>query len=234
MTPEELSHYHEHGYVVQQALFSKDEIQVWLDRLGAFIRGEAPKSEGMLIMRDVMIAKGVVEAAKRGWKPISGNFLLPQWVKTHWPGYVKGCEEAGFTADTQDWRVAKSIFVADDAATARAYAKGKDGPYYHYYEQLMHKLIKGGRAKLFKYDQNEPDDAVGVDRSIDDLVISGTVNDVVDQILAYREFIGDFGTLLYAGHDWRDKPLARRSMELLAEKVMPAVNAAIGQPAAAE
>jgi alkanesulfonate monooxygenase SsuD/methylene tetrahydromethanopterin reductase-like flavin-dependent oxidoreductase (luciferase family) len=75
---------------------------------------------------------------------------------------------------------------------------------------------------------------VGVDRSIDDLVISGTVNDVVDQILAYREFIGDFGTLLYAGHDWQDKPLARRSMELLAEKVMPAVNAAIGQPAAAE
>jgi phytanoyl-CoA hydroxylase len=63
MTPEELSHYHEHGYVVQQALFSKDEIQVWLDRLGALIRGEAPKSEGMLIMRDVMIAKGAVEAA---------------------------------------------------------------------------------------------------------------------------------------------------------------------------
>ncbi len=63
MTPEELSHYHEHGYVVQQALFSKDEIQVWLDRLGALIRGDAPKSEGMLIMRDVMIAKGAVEAA---------------------------------------------------------------------------------------------------------------------------------------------------------------------------
>ena len=62
MTPEELSHYHEHGFVVQPALFSRDELQVWLDRLGALIRGEAPKSHGMLIMRDVMIAKGAVEA----------------------------------------------------------------------------------------------------------------------------------------------------------------------------
>jgi hypothetical protein len=50
---------------------------------------------------------------------------------------------------------------------------------------------------------------------------------VVDQILAFRETIGDFGTLLYCGHDWADVGLARRSMELMAEKVMPAVNAAI-------
>ena len=51
---------------------------------------------------------------------------------------------------------------------------------------------------------------------------------MVDQILAYREEIGDFGTLLYAGHDWTDKDLARRSMVLMAEEVMPRVNAAIG------
>jgi len=62
MTPEELSHYRENGYVVQRALFSENERQVWLDRLAALIRGEAPKSDGMLIMRDVMIAKGAVEA----------------------------------------------------------------------------------------------------------------------------------------------------------------------------
>jgi hypothetical protein len=32
--------------------------------------------------------------------------------------------------------------------------------------------------------------------------------------------------LLYAGHDWRDRELARRSMVLMAEKVMPRINAA--------
>jgi hypothetical protein len=56
---------------------------------------------------------------------------------------------------------------------------------------------------------------------------------VVDQLLAFREKVGDFGTLLYAGHDWVEPRLARRSMELMAEKVMPAVNAAIGTHAAA-
>ena len=45
---------------------------------------------------------------------------------------------------------------------------------------------------------------------------------------------GDFGTLLYAGKDWEDKSLGIRSMELMAEKVMPAINAAIGRPEAAE
>jgi len=40
--------------------------------------------------------------------------------------------------------------------------------------------------------------------------------------------VGDSSALLYAGHDWADAPLARRSLELMAEKVMPAVNAATG------
>ena len=39
-------------------------------------------------------------------------------------------------------------------------------------------------------------------------------------------YLRDFD--IYAGHDWADTKLARRSMELMAEKVMPAVNAAIG------
>jgi hypothetical protein len=61
------------------------------------------------------------------------------------------------------------------------------------------------------------------------LVLAGTVNSVVDQILAFREHVGDFGNLLYAGHDWMDPALAKRSMELFATEVMPRVNAAIGQ-----
>ena len=35
-------------------------------------------------------SKGVTEAAKRGWMPISANFLHPQWVASHWPRYVEG------------------------------------------------------------------------------------------------------------------------------------------------
>ena len=45
-----------------------------------------------------------------------------------------------------------------------------------------------------------------------------------------REETGDFGELVYAGMDWVDPVLAKRSMQLLAEQVMPRVNAAIGVP----
>jgi alkanesulfonate monooxygenase SsuD/methylene tetrahydromethanopterin reductase-like flavin-dependent oxidoreductase (luciferase family) len=68
---------------------------------------------------------GVTEMAKRGWQPISANFLLPQWVASHWPKYVQGREAVGAVAHTSEWRVAKSIFVADDAATAQRYGKGR-------------------------------------------------------------------------------------------------------------
>ena len=61
-----------------------------------------------------------------------------------------------------------------------------------------------------------------------ELVIWGSPSKVVEELLAFREQVGDFGTLLYAGKDWLDRDLGRRSMVLLAEKVLPALNAAIG------
>ena len=64
-------------------------------------------------------------------------------------------------------------------------------------------------------------------------MIHGSVNKVVDQLLALREEIGDFGEIVYAGMDWVDPELAKRSMQLMAEQVLPRVNAAIGKSAAA-
>ncbi len=72
-------------------------------------------------------SKGVEEAAARGWDPISANFLMPAWVKSHWPRYVEGCKRGGRAADPANWRVAKSVFVAKDAETAKAYATDPNG-----------------------------------------------------------------------------------------------------------
>jgi alkanesulfonate monooxygenase SsuD/methylene tetrahydromethanopterin reductase-like flavin-dependent oxidoreductase (luciferase family) len=173
-------------------------------------------------------SRGIGAAAQRGWKPISANFLQPNWVATHYPGYEKGCEIAGLKADRQDWRVCKSVFVADDDATAKRYAKTREGPYGFYFWNLLTKRLARGGANIYKPDLSMPDSALTVEFLLDTLVIAGSVNSVVDQLLKFRETVGDFGTLLYVGHDWVDAPLARRSMELMAEKVMPAVNKAIG------
>ena len=59
----------------------------------------------------------------------------------------------------------------------------------------------------------------------DKLIIWGTPESVADQLLSFQEEVGKFGTLLYAGKDWRDRELARQSMILMAEKVIPRVDA---------
>ena len=174
-------------------------------------------------------SKGVTEAAARGWDPISANFLLPQWVASHWPKYAEGCERAGRKADPDNWRVAKSVFVADDMDTARRYATDPDSPYRFYYSQLLTKMRKHNRLELFKTHRDQPDDEVTLDGVCERLIVWGTPDKVADELLAFREEVGDFGTLLYAGKDWADPALGRRSMVLAAEKVIPAVNAAIGK-----
>jgi alkanesulfonate monooxygenase SsuD/methylene tetrahydromethanopterin reductase-like flavin-dependent oxidoreductase (luciferase family) len=173
-------------------------------------------------------SKGVTEAAKRGWTPISANFLLPEWVASHWPKYKEGCLSVNKEPRGADWRVAKSIFVADDEATAKRYGHGAQGPYHFYFKQLIRKLVGlGGRGNLFKLDPGEADASITAETMTPRLVIAGTVNSVVEQILAFREKVGPFGTLYYPCHDWVDPKLARRSMELMAEQVMPKVNAAL-------
>ena len=173
-------------------------------------------------------SKGVTEAAKRGWTPISANFLLPEWVASHWPRYVEGCEASGRKPMPADWRIAKSIFVAESDSVAKRYGLGPEGPYHFYFKQLIRKLVGlAGRGNLFKLDQSEPDSSITAVTMTPRLVIAGTVNSVVDQILAFREKVGAFGTLYYPCHDWIDSQLARRSMELMAEQVMPKVNAAL-------
>jgi alkanesulfonate monooxygenase SsuD/methylene tetrahydromethanopterin reductase-like flavin-dependent oxidoreductase (luciferase family) len=174
---------------------------------------------------------GVVLMGKRDFHPLSANFLLAKHLKSHWANYAKGRAEAGAKADVADWRVARTIFVADDDKTALRYGReDANSPYRFYFEQMGAKMKRGNRLYVFKSHKEQSDDEITHDFIMDHCVIHGTVNKVVDKILALREETGDFGELVYAGMDWVDPALAKRSMQLLAEQVMPRVNAAIGSP----
>jgi alkanesulfonate monooxygenase SsuD/methylene tetrahydromethanopterin reductase-like flavin-dependent oxidoreductase (luciferase family) len=175
---------------------------------------------------------GVVLMGKRDFHPLSANFLLANHLKSHWTNYAKGCAEAGAKANVADWRVARSIFVADDDKTAQAYGRDDaNSPYRFYFEQMQAKMRRGNRLYVFKSHKEQPDAEITHDFVMEHCVFHGSVNKVVDQILAMREQTGDFGELVYAGMDWVDPALAKRSMQLMAEQVMPRVNAAIGKPA---
>ena len=179
-------------------------------------------------------SQGLIALGKRGWGPVSSNLLHANILGNHWTNYAKGAAEGGHPTDRAIWRVARSIFVNENDSVARSYG-GADAnsPYRFYMKQLFSKFAKFKRFAPFKASPDMPDEAVTLDYVIDNLIIRGPVNKVVDEILQLRETIGDFGTLLYCGKDWTDPALSRRSMELMAEKVMPAVNAAIGKSVAA-
>jgi alkanesulfonate monooxygenase SsuD/methylene tetrahydromethanopterin reductase-like flavin-dependent oxidoreductase (luciferase family) len=173
-------------------------------------------------------SKGVIAMGQRDFHPMSANFLSPHWLPSHWENYAEGKRSVGVVPRTRDWRIARTIFVADNDATARAYGRDDaNSPYRYYYRQMLTKMKMSNRHVIFKKHKDEDDSMVTLDRLLDELVITGTVNEVTDKILALREQVGDFGEIVYAGMDLVDARLGRRSMELMAHQVMPQVNAAI-------
>jgi len=170
-------------------------------------------------------SKGVIAMGERDFHPMSANFLLPHWLPSHWTNYCACKAKACAKADPNDWRVARTIFVADDEKTARRYAiEDAASPYRYYWDKLRGNMMRAKRHVIFKRHESEEDAAVTLERLLDELVIWGTPGKVAEEILKLRETAGPFGEIVYAGMDWVDPRLARRSMELMAEQVMPRIN----------
>jgi alkanesulfonate monooxygenase SsuD/methylene tetrahydromethanopterin reductase-like flavin-dependent oxidoreductase (luciferase family) len=181
-------------------------------------------------------SKTITSIGKRGWLAGSSGMLHQNWLPNHWRNYVEGCKEGGFEARREDWRVGRLVFVAEDDKVAKSYGiTSPDSPYRFHLEFLADKFRRGKRSlRSFRGDDSVTDESLTLDDIVSNIVIAGSVNSVIDQILALHELVGDFGTLLYVSENWTDAQLSRKSMELLAEKVMPAVNKAIGKPAHAK
>ncbi|MEW6454137.1 MAG: LLM class flavin-dependent oxidoreductase [Pseudomonadota bacterium] len=206
-------------------------LEIGVGYLGKPYQQPRPEIVGTVV---APFSPGVVLMGKRDFHPLSANFLLSKHLKSHWENYCKGKAEVGAEPKVADWRVARNIFVADDDKTAARYGRtDPSSPYQFYWSQMLYKMKRGKRLYVFKSHKDQPDEEITQDYVMDNCVIHGSVNKVVDGILALREEIGDFGELVYAGMDWVDPTLAKRSMQLLAEEVMPRVNAAIGKSAAA-
>ena len=64
LSEEQLAHYWEYGYTVAQGLLPAEELERWNTRLQDIIEGRVPAAKRMLVMRDVMIARGAVETER--------------------------------------------------------------------------------------------------------------------------------------------------------------------------
>ena len=167
--------------------------------------------------------RGPHAAGARGWTGISAAYVGAYVVRAHIRSYLEGRCSAGLSSDAAGWRVARSVFVADDDATARRFAHREDGAHGFYLHVMRTKLAKAGALDVMRDFPGQSDSELSTQRCLERLVIAGTSQIVADRILEFRHDVGAFGTLLYTGHDWSDPALARRSMELMANEVWPRV-----------
>ena len=162
-------------------------------------------------------------AGQQGWGILSGNNMPANAVATHWQSYSKACAEAGRTARGENWRVARNVMVAPSDTEARDRVFSAQGSNRYFYTYMREVLSRVGILSVMKPDPNMPDDQATVDVITEGCVLYGAAKTVLDKLVAFRDTVGPFGTLLMTGLDWSGPNAAweRDSMRLLAQEVMP-------------
>ena len=165
----------------------------------------------------------VIGLTEKGWNLISSNFLQPASLKFHYLGLKKAKKVPNFK---RNWRVARNIFVNPNKSVVEKYVFSNSSPYVFCIKQILQKLKKSNRLDVFKKNPDDIKEKINIDNLIDDLVIRGSVEEVSEKILELKENVGNFDTITYVGIDWQKPALAKKSMELMATKVMPILNKA--------
>ena len=167
-------------------------------------------------------SKSAAQAGERGWGILSGNFAQLDSARTHWEQYVIGCERAGRRPDRKNWRIARSILVADTDAEARDYLAEDSNAYECQFRFLVDDMNFFNLISVLKADPSVPDEAVTPKYCIDTLVISGSASTVLDQLVHVVDTVGgEFGALISTFKEWEKPEVHKTSMRLLAQDVMP-------------
>jgi alkanesulfonate monooxygenase SsuD/methylene tetrahydromethanopterin reductase-like flavin-dependent oxidoreductase (luciferase family) len=162
-------------------------------------------------------------AGSKGWGVISGPMAPVYAVANHWQAYSEARRQSGKPARSEDWRVSRNIIVApsDSAAEDRVYGAATSNRYYCTYMRTA--LATAKRLFTIKPRPDMPDEECTPDAIIKECVVHGSPRTVLDRLVALRDRVGPFGTLLQIGLDWSgpNESWERDGMRLLAHEVMP-------------
>jgi alkanesulfonate monooxygenase SsuD/methylene tetrahydromethanopterin reductase-like flavin-dependent oxidoreductase (luciferase family) len=113
------------------------------------------------------------------------------------------------------------VAPTDAEATDRVYGDKASNRYFFTYIRAA--LAGVGLLSILKPDPNMSDDAATVETITDGCTLYGSPETMLDKLVAFRDEVGPFGTLLMTGLDWLgpNEAWERQSMQLLAEEVMP-------------
>jgi alkanesulfonate monooxygenase SsuD/methylene tetrahydromethanopterin reductase-like flavin-dependent oxidoreductase (luciferase family) len=164
-------------------------------------------------------------AGQKGFQPFGHCLIAGNVLADNWQTYEKAALEVGRQPKRADWKVARSIFLADSTPEARKRARTNSlGRNYEYIGRLFD---KGLGRKVYKRDLNMSDADCNLDYLMGEQIIAGSPDEVLRRLMLLMEETGTFGTLVMMSYDWDDKQSWLHSMELFARELMPALNKAV-------
>ena len=161
-------------------------------------------------------------AGEHGWIPMSIHFLNPQDLRGHWSAYEESARANGHTPLRSEWRLCRDLYIADTDAQARR--EVMEGSMAHAYKEYFFPLVTSfGMAGLWKDREEMKDEEVTLDYLLEHRWFVGSPDTVARRLRALYDAVGGFGGVLMLCYDWEgaNGPRWRRSMELLAKKVLP-------------
>jgi alkanesulfonate monooxygenase SsuD/methylene tetrahydromethanopterin reductase-like flavin-dependent oxidoreductase (luciferase family) len=161
-------------------------------------------------------------AGELGWIPISSAaFLHARHTASHWEKYLEGAEAARRSADPEIWRVVRHVVVAPTEAEARDYLLDPAGPLSFWFRYVLEAMrSRNALALVARHDHPDAASLTWQEMALEQTTF-GSPSTVIEQLVALRDLTGHFGVLTTMAIEWTDPAFAQRSMELLAQKVLP-------------
>ena len=141
-------------------------------------------------------------------------------LQAHWQTYSSTAANKGVAVDRSVWRICRDVYVGETPEQARRDVidgvLGRD-----WVEYFLPILRKTNTMMGPKLDPSMPDEAVTPEYLAENLWIVGDAAEVTAKLRKLYDAVGGFGTLLVIGHEWRRGDNWPKSMQRLANEVVP-------------
>jgi alkanesulfonate monooxygenase SsuD/methylene tetrahydromethanopterin reductase-like flavin-dependent oxidoreductase (luciferase family) len=173
-------------------------------------------------------------AAQQGWGILSANIIPTYSVASHWAIYSKACSDLGKRPSGDNWRVSRNVMVAPTDAEAYDRVFGEHSSHRYFFTYIRAALSGVGLLSILKPQPDMPDDKATAEAITEGCTLYGSPKTLLDKLIAFRDEVGPFGTLLMTGLDWlgQNEAHERQAMQLMAQEVMPKLHQHIGAQAA--
>ncbi len=147
-----------------------------------------------------------------------------QALPTQWAFAEEAAAAHGSTVDRRDWRVLMSWHIAETKEQARREAvHGLHRWHNEYNVQILGR--PGATHVEDPWDLLDQVSESGAEAG--GATVIGTPDDLIEAIEKMQEVTGGFGVVLGFAHDWANRENARRSWDLVARYVIPALNGSV-------